>query len=254
MTRMRLQRAIARAGVASRRRAEELISAGGVRVNGAVATLGVSVDPEQDTITVRGRRIQAGRIRWIALYKPVGYVVTRRDPEGRPTVFDLVPDIPGLTYVGRLDVATSGLLLLTSDGEAVHRLTHPRFRVERVYRVVVRVRGRGRGRTPDAIRRDLRGPIPVGGGRPVRLVRFQVRRRVDGASELTLVLTEGRHRIVRRLCEKLGLEVDRIHRLSHGPIRLGQLRVGRWRYLTKDEIRQLSADGSARSRKKAYGP
>ena len=245
---MRLQRAIARAGVASRRRAEELIAAGGVRVNGAVATLGVSVDPERDTITVRGRRIQAGRIRWIALYKPVGYVVTRRDPEGRPTVFDLVPDIPGLTYVGRLDVATSGLLLLTSDGEAVHRLTHPRFGVERAYRVMVR------GRTRDAIRRDLRRPIPVGGGRPVHLVSFRMRPGVDGAIELTLVLTEGRHRIVRRLCEKLGLEVDRLHRLSHGPIKLGQLRVGRWRYLTKDEIRQISADGSARSRKRTYGP
>ena len=247
---MRLQRAIARAGVASRRRAEELIAAGGVRVNGAVATLGVSVDPEQDSITVRGRRIQAGRIRWIALNKPVGYVVTRRDPEGRPTVFDLVPDIPGLTYVGRLDVATSGLLLLTSDGEAVHRLTHPRFGVERAYRVVVR----WQGRTRDAIRRDLRRPIPVGGGRPVHLVSFRMRPGTDGASELTLVLTEGRHRIVRRLCEKLGLEVDRLHRLSHGPIRLGQLRVGQWRYLTKDEIRQISAGDSARSRKKAYGP
>jgi 23S rRNA pseudouridine2605 synthase len=112
-----------------------------------------------------------------------------------------------------------------------------------------------RGRRPDAVRRDLRRPIPVeGGGRPVHLVRFRVRPGVGGECELTLVLTEGRNRIVRRMCEKLGLDVDRLQRLSHGPIRLGRLRVGSWRYLTNNEIRQLSADGSARSRKKAYGP
>src|SRR5690349_9315490 len=116
MTLMRLQRALARAGVTSRRKAEELIRAGRVRVDGAVAALGVRVDPGRQRLTVDGRAVRAGPVTWLALNKPVGYVVTRGDPEGRRTVFQLVPRVPGLTYVGRLDVMTSGLLLLITDG------------------------------------------------------------------------------------------------------------------------------------------
>ena len=243
---MRLQRALARAGVASRRASEDLIAAGRVRINGTVASLGVTVDPERDTITVRGRRIRTAPIKWIALNKPVGYVVTRRDRERRPTVFDLVPDMPGLTYVGRLDVMTSGLLLLTSDGESAHRLTHPRFAVERTYRVVVR------GRSVDYIRRALRRPIVVE-GRTVSLVRYRVRAAGRGTSELTLVLTEGRHRIVRRVCDQLGLSVEKLVRLSHGPVRLGRLATGRWRFLTATEIRSARAVGSARTEGGAHG-
>src|SRR5262249_50693299 len=127
MTVMRLQRALARAGVTSRRKAEELIRAGRVHVDGAPATLGSSVDPDRQRITADGRAVRpAARATWLALNKPVGYVVSRGDPEGRRTVFDLLPKVPGLTYVGRLDVMTSGLLLLTTDGAAAHRLTHPR--------------------------------------------------------------------------------------------------------------------------------
>ncbi|MGH7530298.1 MAG: pseudouridine synthase, partial [Gemmatimonadales bacterium] len=134
MSLMRLQRALARAGVASRRKAEDLIRAGRVRVDGRVATIGASVDPGAQRITVDGRAVRLGtRTLWLALNKPVGYVVSRGDPEGRRTVFDLLPNVPGLTYVGRLDVMTSGLLLLTTDGGAAHRLTHPRFAVPRSY-------------------------------------------------------------------------------------------------------------------------
>src|SRR5437660_4111116 len=133
MTMMRLQRALARAGVTSRRKAEELIRAGRVRVDGQVTTLGMSVDPGRQRVTVDGRAVRAGPIAWLALNKPVGYVVSRRDPEGRRTVYDLLPEVPGLTYVGRLDVMTSGLLLLTTDGAAAHRLMHPRFAVPGTY-------------------------------------------------------------------------------------------------------------------------
>ena len=231
---MRLQRALARAGVASRRGAEALIIAGRVRVNGTVAELGQSVDAAVDAITVGGRRLQPVKVAWIALNKPAGYVVTRRDTEGRSTVFDLVPDLPGLAYVGRLDVATTGLLLLTTDGEAVHRLTHPRFAVERTYRAIVR------GRSADDIRRALQRPIVIG-RRRVSIVSFGVRRAERGASVITLTLTEGRNRIVRRVCEHIGLDVARLIRLSHGPVKLGRLAPGRWRYLTANEISAIRA-------------
>ncbi len=229
---MRLQRALARAGVSSRRTAEALIEAGRVRVNGKRAHLGMSADPERDTITVDGSRIEQARAVWIALNKPLGYVVSRRDPEGRPTVFTLVPDHPGLTYVGRLDVMTGGLLLLTTDGELANRLTHPRYQSERSYRVMVH------GHSMNEIKRLLSQPVVID-GRPVSLKSFRLRAGPRGATDMLLVLAEGRYRIVRRLCEKLGLKVERLTRLSHGPIRLGRLAPGKWRYLTKSELGEL---------------
>src|SRR3982751_1151875 len=134
---MRLQRALARAGIASRRKAEELIAAGRVTVNGTVAIVGQPVDPDVDTILVDGKRIGATKTAWIVFNKPLGVMTTKSDPEGRKTVFDYMPDIPGLTYVGRLDFLTEGVLLMTNDGGAAHALTHPSSEVERVYAVTV---------------------------------------------------------------------------------------------------------------------
>jgi 23S rRNA pseudouridine2605 synthase len=230
---MRLQRAMARAGVASRRHAEELIRAGRVRVNGRVAEVGQRVDPARDVIVVGGRRVVPARVEWLALHKPVGLVVTRRDPRGRRTVFELVPPVRGLTYVGRLDVMTSGLLLLTNDGEGANRLTHPRYAVERSYRALVH------GRDEATIRQQLARPVVID-GRAVGLLRWRVRPASGGSRELLLVLAEGRYRIVRRLCERLGLKVERLVRLSYGPVRLGQLAPGEWRHLTESELRALS--------------
>src|SRR5205807_3579198 len=132
---LRIQRVLARAGVTSRRKAEDLIRTGRVRVDGRVATIGESVDPDRHQLTVDGRAVRpaSGPATWVALNKPIGYVVSRGDPGGRRTVYDLLPKVPGLTYVGRLDVMTSGLLLLTTDGAAAHRLMHPRFAVPRTY-------------------------------------------------------------------------------------------------------------------------
>ncbi|MGD2135480.1 MAG: pseudouridine synthase [Gemmatimonadales bacterium] len=231
---MRLQRALARAGVASRRKAEDLIRAGKVRVNGRVATLGVSVDPQADRITVGGRPIRAPRIVWLALHKPLGVVVTKRDPRGRKTVFELVPSVPGLTYVGRLDVMTSGLLLLTTDGDGANRLAHPRFAVERTYRALVH------GRSEADVRRALDQALVLD-GRPVMVKRYRVRAVGRDTLDLTLTLAEGRYRIVRRVCEALGLKVERLTRLSYGPIRLGRLAPGKWRYLSKRELQALRA-------------
>lgn len=224
---MRLQRALARAGVTSRRRAEELIRAGRVSVDGTVATIGARVDPARNRIAVDGRAVRPPRTAWLALNKPIGYVSSRRDPQGRPTVYDLLPKVPGLAYVGRLDVMTTGLLLFTTDGAAVHRLTHPRFAVERTYRLAVH------GRPLAGVREALRRPVAVD-GRAVRLVRVHLRR-VGGGTELELTLAEGRHRIVRRLMEALGLRVEWLHRVRYGPVRLGRLGPGRWRHLTPGE-------------------
>src|SRR3989442_2705189 len=215
MTPMRLQRALARAGVTSRRKAEELIRAGRVRGDGQVTTLGMSVDPGRQRVTVDGRAVRAGPIAWLALNKPVGYVVSRRDPEGRRTVYDLLPEVPGLTYVGRLDVMTSGLLLLTTDGAAAHRLMHPRFAVPRTYWL------RAHGRSVAEVTSALGSPIAID-GRPVRVTAFRLRPTARSV-ELELTLAEGRQRIVRRLAEALGLKVEGLHRVAYGPVRLRAL-------------------------------
>jgi 23S rRNA pseudouridine2605 synthase len=228
MSAMRLQRALARAGVTSRRKAEALIRAGRVRVDGSVATIGSSVDPASQKITVDGRAVRQAPLVWIALNKPIGCVTSRGDPDGRRTVYDLLPEVPGLAYVGRLDVMTSGLLLFTTDGEAAHRLMHPRYAVERTYQLAVH------GAPIAAVRAALAQPVVVD-GRAVVVRRARVR--PAGASvELELTLAEGRQRIVRRMMEALGLKVEWLHRVSYGPIRLADLAEGRWRRLTPREI------------------
>jgi len=225
---MRLQRALARAGVASRRAAEELIRGGKVRVDGAVATLGSKVDPDRQKITVAGRAVKLQARRWLAFHKPLGVVTTASDEEGRRTVLDYIPEPAGLTYVGRLDVMTTGLLLLTTDGEAVHRLTHPRYHIPRRYTALVH--GRPTAEVADLVKRKT-----VIDGRPVAPSEVRVRPGTDGRSILDVTLAEGRNRIVRRWAEALGLKVDRLARLSYGPVRLGDLPAGRYRPLTPKE-------------------
>jgi 23S rRNA pseudouridine2605 synthase len=232
MSEMRLQRALARAGVASRRRAEELIEAGDVRVDGKVATLGQKVDPVLQTITVRGRRVKLLATRWVALHKPLGYVTTADDEEGRRTVLELVPRSKGLTYVGRLDIMTTGLLLLTTDGDAVHRLTHPRYRIPRSYSALVH------GRPASELAGLVRQRVVVD-GRPVVPLAARIREGRDGRSILDVTLTEGRNAIVRKWVGEMGAKVERLARLSYGPVRLGDLGVGEWRPLAPDEIKAL---------------
>ena len=226
---MRLQRALARAGIASRRSSEELISAGRVTVNGTVAHIGQVVDPEHDDIRVDGKKVKqpAGQV-WLLLHKPSGVMTTRADPEGRQTVFDLVKDVPGLTYVGRLDYLTEGALLLTTDGDAANTLTHPRYEVEREYVAIVT------GDVESAVAQARHG-VELEDG-VVRASDVSARRIGGGRAEFRVIIAEGRKREVRRLCRALGLTVERLIRVRYGPVELGDLPVGRSRPLTSREI------------------
>lgn len=231
---MRIHRALARAGVASRRAAEELVAAGRVRINGETARTGQSVDPLSDKITVDGKVVgRPVETRWIVLNKPPGVLTTRSDPGGRRTVFDIVEPSPGLTYVGRLDYLTEGVLLLTTDGDAAHRLTHPSSEVERTY--VATVRGDG----GEAARTARKG-VELDDG--LVLPRdVSARRLARGLWEFELTIAEGRTREIRRVCEALGLEVERLVRTRFGPVKLGSLETGKTRGLTTREMEIISA-------------
>jgi pseudouridine synthase len=225
---MRIQRALARAGVASRRKAEELVTAGRVQVNGVVAHTGQPVDPSRDSIVVDGKPLAAPRTaEWLVLNKPSGVMTTRSDPDGRRTVFDLVPNIPGLTYVGRLDYLTEGVLLLTTDGTAAHRLSHPSSELERTY--VATVTGKG----DEAAQVAKRGVVLDDG--PVHPTRVEARKLGRDRWDFEVTITEGRKREVRRLCSALGLGVERLVRTRFGPVELGDLASGATRALTSRE-------------------
>jgi 23S rRNA pseudouridine2605 synthase len=232
---MRIHRALARAGVASRRQSEALIAAGRVTVNGVAAHVGQSVDPTRDRVQVDGENVSltAARPAWIVLNKPAGVMTTRRDPEGRRTVFDLVPPTPGLTYVGRLDFLTEGVLLLTTDGDAAHRLTHPSSEVERIYVATVR------GNAKEAADRARKGvELEDGMVTPAWVAVHPLENR---RWAFEIAIREGRTREVRRLCAALGLEVERLMRTQFGPVRIGQLAPGATRSLTGREIAMLEA-------------
>jgi pseudouridine synthase len=237
---MRIQRALARAGVASRRRAEELIAAGRVTVNGEVARIGQSVVPDADRILVDGRPIAAAEpATWFLLHKPAGVMTTKSDPNGRRTVFDLVPKVPGLVYVGRLDYMTEGVLLMTTDGAAAHALTHPSHEIERTY--VATVRGNAMG----AARAARRG-VELDDG-PVHPIHVEARQAGGGTWEFEVTIAEGRKREIRRLCTALGLSVERLVRTRYGPIELGALPVGSARPLTPQERIAIDASVSVKA-------
>jgi 23S rRNA pseudouridine2605 synthase len=224
---VRLNAFLARSGVASRRRADDLIRAGRVRVNGAPGQLNTVVG-RHDIVEVDERRVQLQALAYVLLHKPAGVVTTARDPQRRATVVELVPAEPRVVPVGRLDAETTGALLLTNDGDLAHRLAHPRYGVPKVYEADVEGRP-----SADALAR-LRDGVELEDGvtAPAEVRRL-------GPSRIELTLHEGRNRQVRRMCEAVGHPVLRLHRSRYAGLRLGKLEPGGWRELTKEEVSEL---------------
>lgn len=225
----RLQKVLARAGFGSRRACEELIERGRVRVDGERAVLGRRVDVTSDRVEVDGVPVSvAPGLVYYLLNKPAGVITTAEDPQGRPTVVDLVPNEPRVFPVGRLDADTEGLLLVTNDGDLTHRLTHPSFGVEKEYIAHVE------GRPSAAALRRLREGVELDDG-----VTAPARASAVSPGVLKLVIHEGRNRQVRRMCEAVGHPVIRLVRTRIGPLADRSLRPGTWRSLTIDEVRAL---------------
>ena len=233
MGRERLQKVLARAGLGSRRACEEIIRQGRVTVDGRVAYLGQSVDPSQEEVQVDGRPIHLPeRPTYLLLHKPPGVVCTVRDTHGRPTVIDLV-SVPARLYpVGRLDLESEGLLLLTDDGVLAYRLTHPRYEVEKEYHVLVKGRP-----SPQVLSRWQGGQVPLE-ERPAP-ARVEVLRTEGEETWLRIILREGRKRQIRRVAEALGHPVRRLIRVRLDGLHLGNLPPGKWRALRPEEVARL---------------
>lgn len=235
--RERLQKIISVAGLCSRRTAEEWIAQGRVSVNGTTAQIGQTADVETDLILVDGEHLPRKKSNtYVMLHKPKGYVTTMRDEKGRPTVAELVR-LPGkrLYPVGRLDMYSEGLLILTDDGETANRLMHPSHRIEKTY--IVEVAGEDLRAAVVQMRREM--DID---GYKVRAIDVQLIRQGGGRGQISVTIGEGRNRQVRKMCEQCGLKLQRLVRISEGALELGELPVGKWRYLTDEEVAFLTEE------------
>ena len=234
----RLNRFLSRAGVGSRRRADELIADGHVAINGVKVTkLATFVDAGRDTVTLDGKKLSppVDEPIWLVMNKAAGTLTTRRDTRGRPTVFDGLPSVYSqLVTVGRLDFDTEGVLLLTNDGDAANRLMHPRYEIERVYEAAVE------GEPAPASLRQLRQGVDLGDPTPARAEAQVIGRHRTGVI-LQLRLHEGRKREIKRLCQAIGHRVLSLKRVSYAGIKATRLSVGHWRKLSPGEIEFLRA-------------
>jgi 23S rRNA pseudouridine2605 synthase len=231
---VRLQKFLAEAGVASRRASEQFIVEGRVTVNGeTVRELGSKVDPARDQIAVDGKPLRPKRKIYVAVNKPPGYICSRRDPESRKIISELLPkEWSNLVPVGRLDFASEGLLFLTNDGDFCLKLTHPRYGVRKKYKVTIE------GRVDaEMAQRLVKGLVHE--GEMLKAERARILSTNNSSSLLEIELAEGKNRELRRMFEVLGRGVIKLQRVQIGPIKLGELRVGRWRTLTEAEIKSL---------------
>jgi len=234
LARERLQKVLASAGLASRRHCEEYILDGRVTVDGkVVTTLGIKVDPETQRVCVDGERVKIERRQYFLVNKPPGVISTNADPDGRPRVIDLLPPWKGRLFtVGRLDEGSEGLLLVTNDGDLAHRLAHPKFQVERVYRALVA------GMPSDEVIRQLLQGLYFTEGK-FRVHNIKRIKSSAKASILEMVLTEGQNREIRRLLARVGHKVMKLKRVAFGPLKLGELVTGAYRPLTPAELKGL---------------
>jgi len=231
---IRLQKYLSQCAVASRRKSEELILAGKVKVNGKPAGLGDKVNPKKDVVTVSGKKIVSNKKHYyIILHKPRGFITTMEDEMGRKCVAQLVKDVGARVYpVGRLDKDSEGMLIMTNDGEFANHMTHPSKHIPKVYRVTVR---------PD-VKEEQLVKFQTGmeiDGRMTAPAEAHIIEKQDNRVVLEVVLYEGRNRQIRKMCEALGLEVARLKRTSIGSIKLGMLPQGKWRELTEEEVHKL---------------
>lgn len=243
--RIRLQKYLSECGVASRRKSEELISKGSIKVNGVVARIGDSVDPKHDIVTFNGKKVENKTVpKYIMLHKPRGFVTTMSDELGRRCVASLVDDVGERVYpIGRLDRNSEGLLLLTNDGEFANAVMHPSKHVAKVYRVTIRP-----DITDDQIAQMTDGMMID--GRMTAPAQVTVLEKQDGRAVIEIVLFEGRNRQIRRMCEELGIEVARLKRTSIAGIKLGMLPQGKWRELTAQEVSHILIAAGAKGGKK----
>ena len=239
----RLQKILSERGVASRRKAEELIEQGKVKVNGHVAKLGDKADARRDVIHVQGKKLAAAEApAYILLHKPRGYITTLSDEQDRKCVADLVADVPGRVFpVGRLDRQSEGLLLMTGDGDFANAIMHPAAHVPKYYRVTVH------GTVTDEQCERFRNGIELD-GRPTAPAELRVILSDPERTVLEVTLFEGRNRQIRRMCEALGWEVARLRRTAIGPVKLGMLPAGQWRYLQPREVRALLVASQAQGK------
>ena len=234
----RLQKYLSECSVASRRKSEELIKQGKVKVNGRVATLGDKVDTKKDTVTVNGKKVVAQKQKYyIMLNKPRGYVTTMSDELGRKCVAELVGDVGATVYpVGRLDRDSEGLLLMTNDGEFANSVMHPSKHIPKTYRVTVR------SNVNDEQIMKLETGIDIDGdGRKTLPANVRILEKSAGRSVLEVTIFEGRNRQIRKMCEAVSLEVIRLKRNAVGSVKLGMLPTGKWRELTDDEVHKLKS-------------
>ena len=239
---IRLQKFLSEAGIASRRKAEEMIRSGLVKVNGKIANIGDSVDPKTDSVSVGGKKVKKeNSLRYILLNKPRGYVTTTDDDLGRKCVLELVSGVKERIYpVGRLDMISEGALILTNDGEFANALMHPSKHVPKTYRVTVRP-----GITSEQV--DILSTGVDIDGRMTAPADVRVLSKEDGRAVLEIVLYEGRNRQIRRMCEALELEVARLKRTAVGSVKLGMLKTGEWRDLTPQEVESLLKSAGLRN-------
>ncbi len=237
MEELRLQKYMADCGIAARRKCEEYILSGQVKVNGTIASLGVKVNPKSDVVEFRKKQVQypEENKKYILLNKPIGYVTTVKDQFSRQTVLDLVKEInTRLVPVGRLDMYTSGALILTNDGEFVYKVTHPKYEIKKTYIATLI------GIVQNEKIEELRNGVDIGGyiTKPakVKIIKIDKEKNI---SRIEIIIHEGKNREVRKMCEKIGYKVKALHRSKIGNLDVKDLKIGNWRYLSLDEVKSI---------------